>query len=172
MTGTKIILRSSASELSSSHLVDKTLWSEVNDLFPTATKEDSILLGHSEMHIWKHLCWARCHEKKNEIIMVGEYAIYRKIRWKKIRTIRGEIKHNGKSSKGQWSQIEELPKSFMEEVLFNLDLEQFIHKYLVSFLWRNSGACVPCTTVAGDQQSPLRRNFLQCGVQKLRHTLP
>lgn len=41
---------------------------------------------------------------------------------KMVRTIRENIKCN--QAKGEFSRIEELSKSFMEEVVFNLDPEQ------------------------------------------------
>lgn len=63
----------------------------------------------------------------------------------------------GIQAKGEFSQVEELPSSFME-AMFNVDLEQFTHKtYLVSFTWAEGfqvPVCLP-TSGAGDQQSPL-----------------
>lgn len=66
----------------------------------------------------------------------------------------------GIQAKGKFSQVEELPSSFME-AMFNVDLEQFTHKkYLVSFTWAEGiqvPVCLP-TSGAGDQQSPLWKN--------------
>lgn len=59
----------------------------------------------------------------------------------------------GIQAKGEFSQIEKLPKSFME-VVFNLDREQFIHKYLVSFTWAE-GVQVPVCLILLGWRSPI-----------------
>ena len=56
----------------------------------------------------------------------------------------------GIQAKWEFSEVEELPKSFMEEVVFHLDLEQFIYKkYLVSFTWAEGVQVPVCLLLLG-----------------------
>ena len=72
----------------------------------------------------------------------------------------------GIQAKGEFSQVEELPNSFME-VIFNVDLEQFTHKkYLVSFSWAEGIQVPGCLLLLGLETSNhlFERISFQCGM--------